>query len=396
MLYYIYMLKKRYLVNYVIDDLKDKMVFIGGPRQVGKTTLCCSLIASAFKGYAYFNWDNRADRKAIMSASWPADAELLIFDEIHKYRQWKGFIKGEYDKLKDAFKFLVTGSARLDIYRKGSDSLQGRYHYYRLHPFTVSEAEGIPFRAEIFKELPVGSDYYHDTLNTLDTFGGFPEPFTKQNKRLLRRWHNEKIERLFREDIVDVGAVRDIGTMKVLSDILPSRAGSLLSLNSLREDLEVSHRAVANWMDILESFYYHFRLYPYSSKKIRSLKKEPKLYLWDWAEVEDEGSRFENLIASHLLKFVHFITDYEGYKAELYFLRDVDKREVDFLVTINSKPWFAVEAKLNDAGLSPSLLYFREKLSIPYVYQVLKKNNTDRLESGARILSAGKFLTALV
>lgn len=396
MLYYIFMFQKRYLVNYVIDDLKDKMVFIGGPRQVGKTTLCCNLIASAFKGYAYFNWDNRADRKALMSASWPADAELLIFDEIHKYRQWKGFIKGEYDKLKETFRFLVTGSARLDIYRRGSDSLQGRYHYYRLHPFTLAEAEGIPFRAVIFKELPIGSDYYHDTLNTLDIFGGFPEPFTKQNKRLLRRWHNEKIERLFREDIIDAGAVRDIGTMKVLSDILPSRAGSLLSLNSLREDLEVSHRAVTNWMDILESFYYHFRLYPYSTKKIRSLKKEPKLYLWDWTEIEDEGSRFENLIASHLLKFVHFIKDYEGYKAELYFLRDVDKREVDFLVTINSKPWFAVETKLNDAGLSPSLLYFREKLSIPYIYQVVKKNNIDRLEGGTRILSAGKFLTALV
>lgn len=396
MLYYIYMLKKRYLADYVIDDLKGKMVLIGGPRQVGKTTLCCNLIASAFKGYAYFNWDNRADRKAIMSASWPADAELLIFDEIHKYRQWKGFIKGEYDKPKETFKFLVTGSARLDIYRRGSDSLQGRYHYYRLHPFTLAEAEGIPFGAEIFKKLPIGSDYYHDTLNALDAFGGFPEPFTKQNKRLLRRWHNEKIERLFREDILDAGAVRDIGNMKVLSDILPSRAGSLLSLNSLREDLEVSHRAVASWMDILESFYYHFRLYPYLTKKIRSLKKEPKLYLWDWAEVEDEGSRFENLIASHLLKFVHFITDYGGYKAELYFLRDVDKREVDFLVTINSKPWFAVEAKLNDAELSPALLYFREKLSIPYIYQVVKRKNIDRLESGARILSAGKFLTALV
>lgn len=390
------MLKNRYLTNYVIEDLGDKMVFIGGPRQVGKTTLCCNLIASAFKGFAYFNWDNRTDRKAILSGSWPADAELLIFDEIHKYRQWKGLIKGEYDKLKNTFKFLITGSARLDIYRRGSDSLQGRYHYYRLHPFTLAEVEGITFKAEVFKELPISSVYYPETLNTLDIFGGFPEPFIKQNKRLLRRWHNEKIERLFREDIIDVSAVRDIGNMKVLSDILPSRAGSLLSLNSLREDLEVSHRAVTNWMDILESLYYHFRIYPYSTKKIRSLKKESKLYLWDWSEVEEEGYRFENMIASHLLKFVHFITDYEGYKAELYFLRDVDKREVDFLVTINSKPWFAVEVKINNIRLSPSLLYFKNKLPIPYVYQIVKNDNVDRLENGARILSANKFLTALV
>ena len=149
-------------------------------------------------------------------------------------------------------------------------------------------------------------DFHQDALESLDTFGGFPEPFTKQNMRQLRRWHNEKIERMFREDIQDIEAIRDIGNMKLLSDILPAKVGSRLSLNSIREDLEVSHRAVTHWMDILEAFYYHFRIYPYSSKKIRSLKKEPKLYLWDWSEVEDEANRFENLIASHLLKFVHF------------------------------------------------------------------------------------------
>lgn len=135
------------------------------------------------------------------------------------------------------------------------------------------------------------------------------------------------------------------------------------------------------------------RLYPFTAKKIRSLKKEPKVYLWDWSEVGDEAARFENLMASHLLKFAHFITDYEGYKAELHFLRDVDKREVDFLVTIDGKPWFAVEARLNETGLSPHLIYFRERLSIPYVYKVVKKHSTDRLEKGIRIVSAGKFLS---
>ncbi len=390
------MLKDRYLTHYIIEDLKEKMVFVAGPRQVGKTTLCRNLVATNFKNYAYFNWDNRADRRAIVSASWPADAELLIFDELHKYRQWKGFIKGEYDKLKERFKFLITGSARLDISRRGSDSLQGRYHYYRLHPFTLNEVENITFRTEVFKELPVKDRYYQDTLDTLYRFGGFPEPFIKQSERHLRRWHNEKIERMFREDIFDVRLIRDISNMKLLCDLLPLKVGSLLSINALREDLEVSHRAVSLWLDILESFYYHFRVYPYSAKKIRSLKKEPKLYLWDWSEVEDEASRFENLIASHLLKLVHFITDYEGYKAELFFLRDVDKREVDFLVTVNSKPWFAVEVKLNDTDLSPALLYFKERLSIPFIYQVVKKEGIDRLEKGARIISAGKFLSGII
>ena len=390
------MIQARYLTQYIVDDLSEKMVFVAGPRQVGKTTLCRNLVAANFKNHAYFNWDNRADRKVIISASWPADAELIMFDELHKYKQWKSFIKGEYDKLKNTFKFLITGSARLDLYRRDGDSLQGRYHYYHLHPFTLSEVEGISIKPEPLKGLPIQAHFYKSTLEALDSFGGFPEPFIKQSKRQLRRWHNERLERLFREDILDVRLIRDISNMKLLSDLLPTKVGSLLSLNSLREDLEVSHRAVTLWMDILESFYYLFRIYPYSAKKIRSLKKEPKLYLWDWSEVEDESARFENLVASHLLKFVHFITDYEGYKAGLFFLRDVDKREVDFLVTINSKPWFAVETKLNDTDLSPSLLYFKEKLSIPFIYQVVKKDRTDQLEKGARIISAGKFLSGLM
>lgn len=396
MLYNSPMLKKRYLTPYVLEDLKEKMVFVGGPRQVGKTTLCRNLIASCFSNHSYYNWDNRADRKAVISALWPGDSDILIFDEIHKYRQWKGFIKGEYDKLKDTFKFLVTGSFSLDIYRRGGDSLQGRYHYHRLHPFTLAEAEGIPFVPSLFSEIEVGKACYQDALNTLDSFGGFPEPFTKQGAKHLRRWHNEKIERMFREDILDIQTIRDVGNMKLLGDLLPSRVGSLLSLNAIREDLEISHRAVTSWMDILEAFYYLFRIYPYATTKIRSLKKEPKLYLWDWSEVEDEAARFENLIASHLLKFVHFITDNEGYKAELHYIRDVNKREVDFIVTIGKKPWFAVEAKLNDTALSPNLVYFKERLSIPYVYQVVKKEHTDIIEKGTRIISAGKFLAGLV
>ena len=389
------MLKERYLTKYILEDLHEKMVFLGGPRQAGKTTLSREILGAHFEKPAYFNWDNRADRKMIMAATWPVDAQLLIFDEIHKYRQWKQLIKGEFDKHKDTFKFIVTGSARLDLYRRGGDSLQGRYHHYRLHPFTLAELESIHNEYAIFKELTINRGFYQETLDALGTFGGFPEPFTKQNMRHLRRWHNEKIERMFREDIRDLEAIRDIGNMKLMSDMLPTKVGASLALNSIREDLEVSHRAVTHWMDVLESFYYHFRIYPYTSKKIRSLKKEPKLYLWDWSEVMDDGRRFENLIASHLLKFVHFLAEYEGYRAELSYLRDVDKREVDFLVTIDGKPWFAVEAKLADTALSPSLGYFRDRLSIPYVYQVVKKENIDLLEKGGRILSAAKFLAAL-
>jgi len=390
------MVKNRYLTKFIFEDLLEKMVFIGGARQVGKTTLSTHLVARYFESYEYFNWDNRHDRKKIIDSDWSGSAELLILDEIHKYKKWKTLIKGHYDKLKSRYKFLVTGSSRLDVYRKGSDSLQGRYHYYRLHPFSLAEILNRDNKIEPFEEIAIDSGDNSSSLVSLNRFGGFPEPFIKQNTRFLRRWHNEKTERLFREDIRDTEQIRDLGNMKLLSDMLVDKVGSLLSINSIREDLEVSHRAASNWLDILESFYYHFRIYPYAVKTIRSIKKEPKLYLWDWSEIGNPAVRFENLIASHLLKLVHFLTDHDRYKTQLCFLRNVDKKEVDFLVTVDKKPWFAVEAKRSEEEVSRSLAYFRERLNVPFVYQILEKPNVDRHKSGIRVVSADKFLAGLV
>lgn len=390
------MLKNRYLTEYVVEDLAEKMVFIGGPRQVGKTTLATNIISQYFKNSAYFSWDNKQDRRKIINSDWPGNADLLILDEIHKYRKWKNLVKGEYDKLKEKYKFLVTGSARLDVYRKGGDSLQGRYHYYRMHPFSMAELLNKNNRFEMRNDLSIEDKEHNEELEILFQFGGFPEPLVKQNKRILRRWHNEKVERLFREDIRDMEQIRDLDSMKLLSDLLPEKVGSLLSINAIREDLEVSHRAVTNWLNILEKLYYHFRLYPYTGKLTRSLKKEPKLFLWDWSEVNDPGARFENMIASHLLKWVHFLYDYEGYRAELYFLRNVDKKEVDFFVTVDKKPWLALEVKLSDTRASPSLYFFKERLDIPYLFQVVKPPGVDRLINGVRVISASRFLSALV
>jgi predicted AAA+ superfamily ATPase len=291
---------------------------------------------------------------------------------------------------------MITGSARLDVYRKGGDSMLGRYHYYRLHPFSLAEITGKMSVSSVFTEIPISSRSKKDAFLTLDKFGGFPEPFMKQNMRVLRRWHNEKIDRLFREDIRDIQQVRDIVSMQLLGDILPERAGAQLSINSLREDLEVSHRAVSNWLNILETFYYCFRIYPYIGKNYRSLRKEPKLYLWDWSEIRDEPVRFENCVASHLLKLVHFFEDYEGYRINLHYLRNVDKKEVDFLVTVDEKPWFSVEAKMNDTNVSPHLHYFKDKLNIPFSYQVVKQGGVDRLVRGIRVVSADRFLLGLI
>ena len=386
----------RYLSPQIMSDLEEKMVFIGGPRQVGKTTLGREIIGKKFKNYDYLNWDNRFDRKRILDSKYQGDAKILIFDEIHKFPQWKNFIKGEYDTLKHRYKFLITGSARLDLYRKGSDSLAGRYFYYRLHPFSLAEKAGITKKFDLFQDIVTYASNFYSDFEVLLKFGGFPEVLLKQSERFLRRWHNHKVERLFREDIRDIFQIKEAVKMQILADILAEKVGSLFSINSLVQDLGTSFKAIRNWIEILESFYYCFRIYPYSKNILYSLKKMPKLYLWDWSEVEEEANRFENIIASHLLKFVHFLYDVEGYRASLYYLRDSSKKEVDFLITSNSKPWFAVEVKLSDTNISKNLLYFQRKLNIPFVYQVVKQKHIDVYKHPVRILSADKFLLNLI
>ena len=388
---------RRYLETPISMDLDEKMVFLAGPRQVGKTTLARHLLASSGPGI-YLNWDNREDRREIRAARWPAGKALLVFDELHKWSAWKGWIKGEFDKHRDRLRFLVTGSARLDVYRRGGDSLQGRYHHYRLHPLSYGEliAADLPQAPVPGEELPIPTEGNQDVVRGLFEYGGFPEPYLAQSARTLRRWQRERLERFFREDVRDLESIRDLSSLQLLADLLPERVSSLLSLNSIREDLEVSHRALTLWMDILDRLYYVFRVRPFSSSRIRSLQKMPKAYLWDTSLVPAPGPRFENLIALHLLKFVHYLQDREGYDVDLHYLRDRAGHEVDFLVTSGKKPWFAVEAKLSASGVDPSLVYFRERLKIPWVYQVVMQETRDVEEDGVRSLPARQFLGALV
>lgn len=341
-------MKKRYLVDNILRDLDEKMVFIGGARQVGKTCMAQYIAEENFKTNDYLNWDFQDDRKKIIQSRFKGDAEILLFDEIHKYKNWKNYLKGQFDKHRKDFKILVTGSARLDVYRRGGDSLMGRYYHYRLHPFSLAECHGKINLLEPMKEIPI-TDIPVEASNALMAllkFGGFPEPFLKQSERDLRRWHTQRLERLVREDIRDLETIKDLSSLQILVDLIPSKVGALLSLNSLREDLNVAHKTVANWMDILERFYYHFRIYPFAHKKIKSLKKEPKLYLWDWSEITDNhGAKLENVVASHLLKLCHYLNDVDGHKTELNFLRDIDGREVDFIVTNGASPGLPWKSK---------------------------------------------------
>lgn len=379
----------------VVEDLRRKMVFVSGPRQVGKTTLARQVLS--ITGGAYLNHDNGQDRRRILRAEWPAERGVVAIDELHKYPRWKRFIKGEYDTHGDRYSFLVTGSARLDVYRKGGDSLLGRYHHYRLHPFSLAELLGGRAPAVVGAELAMAStppSGAEDTVRTLLRFGGFPEPFLSGTERVWRRWRKEYGERVVRQDVRDLSAVSDIDTIETLALMLPGRVGAPLSLNSLRIDLETSHRTVSHWVQLLESLYFCHRVYPYTARTIRSLRKEPKLYLWDWSAVEDEGARFENMIAGHLLKFCHYLEDTDGQPVRLWYLRDRDGREVDFLVSLKGKPWMAVETKLKGDTLG-NLPYFRTRLAIPHCYLVHAEPERAYVTNNVTVVPCRRFLHAL-
>lgn len=389
---------KRYIFDNIVDDLKEKMVFIGGPRQVGKTTLAQQIAEIKFKHANYFNWDKQDHRERIIKELFDQESDLLIFDELHKYPEWKNYLKGIFDVDKNKYQILVTGSARLDLYKKGGDSLMGRYHYYRLHPFSLTEVLGFKPQFEVGNDLqfPASSSQTKDILSGLLQFGAFPEPFTKQNTRTLRRWQRQRVDRLVSEDIRDIETIHQLAKLELLVGIMPSKVGSKLSLNSISEDLKVSYNTTANWVNILERFYYLFRIYPYANTLIKSLRHEPKLYLWDWSEVANSGGRLENLVASHLWKFTHFLEDTEGYRIQLHYIRDIEGREVDFLITLDNKPWFAVEVKSNETVISKHLRYFGLKLKIPYLFQLAQISNLDVERDGVRLMSVEKFLGGLV
>ncbi|MFN7455559.1 MAG: ATP-binding protein [Pseudobdellovibrionaceae bacterium] len=346
----------RYIQSSVQEDLQRRMVFIGGPRQVGKTTLALTFLKSgSSKNPAYLNWDHVPSRSLILNGKIPSDQALIIFDEIHKYSKWRSLIKGLYDVHHEDTQFIVTGSARLDHFRKGGDSLFGRYQYYRLHPFTLTEISKAPTKSE-FESL------FH--------LSGFPEPLFSGRLKDYKRWHLERINRVVYTDINDLENLQDIASMQLLVEALDSRVGSPLSIENLRQDLGSSHPTVSRWLDILEAVYMTYRISPFGSPKIRAVKKERKLYFWDWAQVTEKGARFENLVASHLLKFCHYKEDTQGDKMELHFLRDRDGREVDFVVLENKKPLFAVECKSGERSISSHISYFKERTTIPEFYQV--------------------------
>ncbi len=373
------MLYERYLYHQIQRDLKKKMVFLGGPRQVGKTTLAKSILGKENKN-GYLNWDIDEHRERILKKELPSGS-TWVFDELHKYRAWRRLLKGLYDGKEDGQKILVTGSARLDYYRQGGDSLQGRYFYWRLHPLSVAELN-----------ITTQKDF-----KDLLTLGGFPEPFFSTSEIDAKRWSREYRNRLIYDDIEGLEHVKDIGTLELLIMRLPDLVGSPLSVNAIREDLQINHLTAERWIMMLERMYAIFRLPPFGSPQIRAVKKEQKHYHLDWTLVKDQALRFENMVACHLLKWAHFQQDSAGRDVELRYFRDVDKREIDFVVVENKKPLWCIECKWDKSTVHPALRYFKERFPSCEAIQISAEGKDDFVTpEKIRVMPAKEFLKTLV
>ena len=358
-----------------------QMIMLSGPRQVGKATLSRSL--GVGEGVVYLNWDDSSDRELILSGT-EVIAEkvglghlheklpIVVFDEIHKYSGWKQLLKGFFDRYQGECRVIVTGSARMDIFKKGGDSLMGRYFNYRLHPFSVGEIlreSSLAAGGDVETCLP--EKIAEEDFEALLKWGGFPEPYLKRNSRFYNRWSRLRDQQLLSEDVRELTRVQELGQLELLAKFLKHQSGQQTSYTALAKKIRVSVDTVRRWLGILEALFYCFSIRPWSKNVMRSLLKEPKIYLWDWSQCSDEGARNENFIASHLLKAVDFWTDTGLGDYGLHYLRDKEQREVDFLISKNGEPWAMVEVKSSaTAKLSKSLRYFADQLNVEHVLQV--------------------------
>lgn len=381
------MLKPRSL-GHTVEELgfaDHKIVLLSGPRQCGKTTLA-RMLGDKRKIGVYRNWDQLEFRRiwasnpsSIIPASDPGEVPLVVLDEIHKERRWKRNLKGIYDTLTNPCDLLVTGSARLNVYVKGSDSLLGRHIGFRLHPFSIRELEEatvLPPDAmleHLINRARSEGKLAQERLALLMVHGPFPEPLFAQNDRKTRLWRRNREQLIVREDLRDLSRIPELGRVEMATALLPERVGSLFSLASLARDLETSIPTVKRWMNYLKELYYVFEVKPYSRGIWRSLRREGKVYLWDYAGIKDEAARFENLVACHLLKTCHYWTDTGEGVFELCFLRDKEKREVDFLIVRDGRPWLPIEVKLTEQHPSPSFAVFGPALPCRFGLQITRQ-----------------------
>ncbi len=366
----------------VQDHLKEyeQMIFLSGPRQVGKTTIAKALKENN-KNFYYFNWDIVSDREKILLGQEEVariiginvattENPIVIFDEIHKYKNWKNYIKGFFDQHKGNCRIVVTGSSRLDAYNRGGDSMMGRYFLYHIFPITVGEL--VESRSNHKTTVMYPNKLKQEDFDNLINNGGFPEPFLRDSKIFSARWRRLRDRQLLKEDIQSMSNIQEIDQLEVLVKILESQVGQIVNRSMLSKQIRVSVSTISRWLDTLKMFYHCFEIKPWARNVKRTLVKEPKIYLYDWSLVKNMGARYENIVAVHLYKYVMFHNDTGSGEYGLYFVRDKDKKEVDFLVVKNDEPWLLVEVKSSsNVSISKSLYYFSQELNTPHALQVV-------------------------
>ncbi len=390
----------RPLYSRIFNNLirEKSMLFMAGPRQAGKTTLAQSL-AESYANHIYLNWDILSHRsRLIENPTFFEEIErkdestpLVVFDEIHKYKDWKNYLKGIYDQFHQEYQFLVSGSGRLDIFQKGGDSMAGRYYLYHLWPFTVAELGKANVNFEQFKQNPLKiSMKRHAELqeiwSALAEFSGFPEPYLSGRKTTYRRWSKTYSRQLIREDIRDLTGVKSIGDMETLYYLLPSKVGSPISIPSLSRNLKVSYNTARSWLAMFQRFFMIFSISPWTRKIARAIQKEQKVYLWDVPRIQDPAARFENMVAQELYRAVTVWNDMGLGSFSLQFIKNKEQQEVDFLIADNHRPMLLAEAKLSDAQPSPALIKFQNALDVPAIQLVNQAGGFRKLRNGSQII----------
>lgn len=369
----------RYQKQAILDDLQKKMVLLSGPRQAGKTTLA-KIIAQEFKSFIYLTYDHLEDRKILLKEAWLPSVELIILDEIHKMPNWQSYLKGVFDAKLPHQKMLVTGSVHLEDFHQVNNPLAGRYFVHRLMPLSPTECDKV------------------HVSYTLDHFlerGGFPEPFLAQSALEAERWRLQTINNLLREDVLEFENVHNLNAIRLVFELLREKVGSPISYTSIAEDVAISPNTVKKYIQIFEALYIVFRIAPFSRNIARSLLKEPKLYFFDTGLVKgDNGIKFENFVATCLLKHVLAKIDYRAENYELKYLRTKEQHEVDFVLVRDNCVEKMIEVKHANHSVSPTLHYFHEKYRFP-TFQVVKELRREKVENGIEIVQGLNFLKSL-
>ncbi|PIU18142.1 MAG: ATPase [Elusimicrobia bacterium CG08_land_8_20_14_0_20_59_10] len=403
---------KREFYKKLLDELisDGKMVFVSGPRQAGKTTAVREY-AEKYSNLRYFNWDSYSDKKTLALDPYffekidrkDATKPLVLFDEIHKYKRWKNYLKGVYDDFSKEYLFIVTGSGRLDISQKGGDALSGRYFQMNFFPLTVSELAGKKRGLGDFLSAPLensagGVNEAKDAWNTLSRCGGFPEPFLKGEEKFLLKWSESYARQIIRDDIRNLYDLKNVEMLEMLVAALPSRIGSPFSISGIASDFQVAFETIKNWLRILDAFYVLFTVSTWTKKVARSILKEKKLYLFNYTEITDAPVKFENMVALEIYKAVKFWNNAGYGRFGLHYLRNRDKEEVDFLIARDNEPILLIEAKYSDVNVSRNLMTFQNYFNVPAVQLVNVENVHRVIKNGknqALIATAHVWLSAL-